>query len=285
LSSGRISKAGVSSRQKIENLLFQNQYDVTVVPPSLRQVNHYLDPQPTLQEQANKKQHAQWRANDRARTKKRERNEQEAKEFFTKKFETVRNSGLPKGQFTSNQYYLHERMRMYGKGDESSRWTSGNWKALIPHYGEDTAEAFRDFIVGFWRYYRPLLNSEHDRSNTTPMQVIIGLSGLAAETRETENWPGRFSDENVRLACRYAFCELNGFPRWFPKLYEHFPSIVTTMLMREIEWEILEDVNVQRHYILDRIVWGCKWLWESLAPRLLELLKTVLFFGSIPEAR
>jgi hypothetical protein len=239
----------------------------------LKLKNLLKPPKQTDADQKWKKQQAQWKLRDQARERSRKEDEEKAKAFFSKNYETIRNSGLQKGTLSQNQYYLHEHMRSKSKDEDSSSWTNGNWQILIDEFDENVALAFRDSLLSFWREYKPDLRSENDRGNNTPIQIIYGLSGLSVASKEEDNWPANLSKENAELACRYAFCELNGFPEWFPKLYSSFPETVRTLILKEIDWELeTETPKENRHYILDRVIWGCKWLWDDLAESLLGRL-------------
>ena len=70
------------------------------------------------------------------------------------------------------------------------------------------------------------------------MSVILGLAGLEIEAQETPNWAQSLSEADIELACRYASFELNGFPTWFPKLFEAHKSTVTDFLLQEICFEL-----------------------------------------------
>ena len=158
--------------------------------------------------------------------------------------------------------------------DDSNHWTQGNWRDLTKEYGIEIATAFRDGLVSSWRIYKPTLRSEKTDNNGTPIYVILGLSGLEIESRETHNWPDNLSEEDVRLACRYAFLELNGFPNWFPKLHESFPNIVSSCVLREIEWELkTEEPDKDKYYIISKASGSGQWLWDDIAPELLKILQ------------
>ncbi len=167
---------------------------------------------------------------------------------------------------------MHERLRE--GSDKSNRWTIGRWRELIPDFGEEVAQAYREGVTNYWRKYRPVLRSEGAPSNSTPIMVIFGLAGLDIEAAETPEWPVKLSKDDVLLACRYAAHELNGFPPWFPKLFESHPGIVGEFLLGEIKQEVTsEKSDTESHYLLSSISWSGQWAWEWLAPDLLKLLQ------------
>jgi hypothetical protein len=158
--------------------------------------------------------------------------------------------------------------------DDSNHWAEGNWRDLIIEYGNEIASAFRDGLVISWRSSKPTLPSEKDKDGGTPIGVILGLSGLEIESRETHNWPNDLSEEEVKLACRYASWELNGFPNWFSRLHAGFSKIVSSFILNEIEWELKsEEAEKDKHYIISKVSWSSQWLWNDIAPELLKKLQ------------
>ena len=177
------------------------------------------------------------------------------------------------GTLTNALLYLFDRTR--DKNSSTARWTEYNWKALIPEYGEEVARFYRDGAVSFWRHHVPQLRSEGAPGNQTSYNVIIGLAGLEIEAVETKAWPKNLSAAEIELACRYASFELNGFPTWFPKLFEGFPKIVCDFLMREVRYELsIETPGAETHYVISDLSWSGQWGWEKIAPYIYDLLKT-----------
>ena len=160
------------------------------------------------------------------------------------------------------------------KKNTTGRWTEYNWKTLIPEYGEEVARFYRDGTVSFWRHHKPKLRSEGAPLNETTYAVIIGLTGLEIEAIETKNWPKNLSAAEVERACKYASFELNGFPTWFPKLFETHPKIVCDFLMREVRYELsIEKPETETNYVISDVSWSGQWAWDQIAPKIFELLK------------
>jgi hypothetical protein len=233
----------------------------------------YLNPPPQGNESRTwKKQEAGWKRRAEERRRKEEERHADWKKHLAENVDKIRDPGLPKPhQISSGQYYLHERMREKDGG--LSRWTDGEWRSLIDEQGEAVARAFRDGAVAYWRRCKPKLRSEGAPLNETPFSVIFGLTGLSIEARETPDWPGSLSKEEVSLACRYASHELNGFPTWFPQLFEKHPKAVGDFLLGEIKYELsIEKPDTETHYMLSDVSWSGEWSWNETAPRLMELL-------------
>ncbi|PMX03064.1 hypothetical protein C1X59_05370 [Pseudomonas sp. FW215-R2] len=184
------------------------------------------------------------------------------------------NSPQP-GVMTRSQSYLMERMR---EGSSSSNtWSSGHWQSLVTEFGLPVAQAFRIGAVNFWRGYCPALPSDGASANSTPYQVIFGLTGLAIESKEE---PSRFSQMSVdeaEYAARYGMLELNGFPEWLPKLFGLYPRVIREVVMREINCEIdAPRLELGGNRVLQRLRWGGSWMYEELAaPLMLRLTQHI----------
>lgn len=233
-----------------------------------------------LRPPAQDKQSRRWMQRD-AKWKKHLEDSQKRQEKYHADWKYYLNNNLDKarellrerpGKITHPLIYLFEQTR--DKNSSSGRWTEYNWKTLIPEYGEEVSRFYRDGTVSFWRHYVPKLRSDGTPHNTTPYAVIIGLTGLEIEAHETIDWPKNLNATEVELACRYASFELNGFPTWFPKLFETFPLIVCDFLIREVKYELsIERLETEINYVISDISWSGQWAWDQIAPHVFELLK------------
>jgi len=219
-----------------------------------------------------KQQEAKWERQSEDQKRKEKENREKWKIHLAANIDKLRNPGLPNHQnITNAQYYLLKQMQ--AKDDRLTRWTRGDWRCLIDEYGEAVARAFRDGAATHWRRYKPKMQSEGAPSNETPLSVIFGLTGLGIEARETADWPGALSAEEIDIACRYASHELNGFPAWFPRLFEKHPKPVGDFLLNEIRYELtIEKPDVETHYMLSDVSWSGDWAWDMIAPELMTLL-------------
>lgn len=218
-----------------------------------------------------KRQQAAWKRESDRRAAKEEKARERAKGILSGRIATIRDFGRP-GLVSNDQAYLHEQMR---SGDnQHNRWTDGNWRSLIAEFGEDLAQAFRDGAVGYWRQNTPKLRSEGAAANTTPFTTIFGLTGLAIEARETEEWPSALSADEAAIATRFALQELNGFPTWLPQLNKAFPAQVVDIIRSEIMHELAtETADGESHYALYDVSWSGDWVWDQIAPALLPAIR------------
>ncbi|MDX3944258.1 hypothetical protein QYP01_01480 [Pseudomonas aeruginosa] len=178
--------------------------------------------------------------------------------------------GLKANEFSQIQYHLMEHIRA-GKG-LYKRSEGGNWSALIPEFGNEVAEAYRDAATAFWRAYQPSTRSEGAAPNSIPVAVMFGLAGLEIEL-ESESAIARLTDPEAQAALRYALWELNGFPHWFVPLCRLHPLAVTKVLHPEIHWELLSSLPEQNsYYVLHDLVYYALGLHGALAPALFDWL-------------
>lgn len=221
-----------------------------------------------------KQQEARWRQRTEDRRKKQEDYHNGWKKFLRENLDEARQALCENQEtITSPLLYLFERSRE--KKNAATRWAEYNWKTLIPEYGEEVACFYRDGTVSFWRHHEPQLRSEGALFNETTHAVIIGLTGLEIEARESNGWLAILSAAEVERACRYASFEINGFPTWLPKLCEAHPQTVCRFLMREICYELsIEKAETDTHYIISGVSWSGQWAWDQIAPSVYELLKT-----------
>lgn len=221
-----------------------------------------------------KRQDEKWKRQALVRKALDTKNRREWAEGLAADLSTIRDSGLPDPSAVSNrQYYLFERLRE-ASNKNSSTWSTSDWSVLETEFGEAVALAFRDGAVAFWRRHRPLLRSEGAPVNSTPASTVFGLVGLAIESKETNDWYKTLSASDVEIAFRYAMHELNGFPSWFSTLFADHPDSIVRFCLGEIEQELKnEDETVGSLYLLYDIAWAGEWMWDALAPKLVEILK------------
>ena len=169
-------------------------------------------------------------------------------------------------------YNLFEQIRYMESSSEQD--IEPTWKALIPEFGENIARFYKDGAVSFWRHYKPKFQSEGATTDYRFCDVDIGLTGLEIEASENKNWTAHLSPAEVEFACRYATYQLNGFPAWFPHLFDAHPDIVCIFLMQEISYELsIEKPETETHYVMSDVYWSGQWAWDKLAPEIYEQLK------------
>jgi len=220
-----------------------------------------------------KQQEAEWKRRNEAHRKKQEKYHADWKKYLNENLKEVRDAHhYEPGVITSSLLYLFDQTREMKS--TTGRWTEYNWKMLIPEHGKKVARFYRDGTVSFWRNHEPKLRSEGAPLKQTTYAVIIGLTGLEIEAHETKDWPKKLDNAEVERACKYASFELNGFPTWFPKLFEMHPKIVCDFLMREIRYELsIEKPEADTPYVISDLSWSGQWAWDQIASSIYDILK------------
>jgi hypothetical protein len=221
------------------------------------------------------RQNEQWRRKSEAQRAQEERNRLAAPAMFEANLDVLRDPGFKEPSAISKwQSYLYDRMRHLER-NKGSRWCNGDWRCLEHEFGTKTPQAFRDGIVRFWRGHKPQLISEGASQNNMPLADLFGLSGLTIEATEDPKLPWRMTAVEAEVAFRYAMRELNGFPPWFAALSSAHPDVVKSMLLTEVAFELQSDKeNAPSQYIIYDLSRVGDWLWNSVGPEILKLLRT-----------
>jgi len=241
-------------------------------PALIERLQTLLHPPPqSAQISQFRRMEASWKRRSKARAEREAKNRETWRHHLMANVDKIRDPGLGPEVVSQDQHYLHEEMRT----TENSMTTYSNsaWRSLEPEFGNEVARAFRDSAVAYWRGHRPVLGSEGAPLNSTPFKVVFGLTGLAIESAETENWAACLSDDDVEVAFRYAMHELNGYPAWISSVFMRGPAAVRDLMLAEVDYELSIGVAKQdTHYVIYDISWCGEWLWDSLAPALLSRL-------------
>jgi hypothetical protein len=218
-----------------------------------------------------RKEEQKWKRLSADRKKRLEKDKEKAKAYLRAHLDEIRYPiGSDPTAISRSQWYLHDCIRE--TKDSHTDWTATQWQALIPEYGEEVARAYRDGAVSYWRRNKPIVLSEGGTKNSTPHTAIFGLTGITIEAAGNPNWAATLTAREVDLACRYATFQLNGWPIWFPSLFEMYPDICAAFLMKEITYE-LSVIDGDLNYILNDISWSGAWTWNHIGIPITELLE------------
>ncbi|MBW2608025.1 MAG: hypothetical protein JRD05_10365 [Deltaproteobacteria bacterium] len=262
-----------NGRGKVRRLLMRKA--VQGEPELEDALNLYLKPPPMSDDVRRwRRKNADFKRRQKQREKKKADNRRKWREWLQSNISVLCDTSIAAdGRVWRATNYLRDELR--DKRNSSHKWARANWEDLIPEFGQDVAEAYRDGCIDYWRKYYPKIRSESiENPNSKPNAVIVGLGGLEMESGHIHDWPRNLSVDEAKLACRYAVHELNGFPNWLPKLHSVFPETVETSILTEIEWEFSKyngDSNC--HYVLDDVVWQLDWLKFKISSRIISFLK------------
>lgn len=240
-------------------------------PALIERLQTLLHPPPSAQIAALHRTQAGWKRRSKARAERAAKDRETWRQYLIANVDKIRDSGLGPDAVSRAQHYLHHEMRM----TENSRptYSISAWRSLESEFTAEVALAFREGAIAYWRRHRPVLVSEGAPLNSTPLKVVFGLTGLAIESGESENWAAGLSDDDVEVAFRYAMHEINGYPAWFPSVFMRAPAAVRDLMLAEVDYELSIGVAEQdTHYVIYDICWSGQWMWDSLAPALLSRL-------------
>jgi hypothetical protein len=245
------------------------------VPELEKALNLCLNPPPLSDEVRRlRRSDADFERRQKQREKKEADNRREWREWLQSNTDVLRDTSIAADGsiWNATDYLLHE---LRNKREGNDKWGESNWEDLISDFGRDVAEAYRDGCMGYWQNHHPKIRSEGiENPNSTPYAVIVGLSGLEMEARHNPEWPSDLSEDEAKIACRYAVHEMNGFPDWLPKLHSIFPDAIEMSILAEIEWEFSQyDADTNCHYVLDDVVWQGEWLKPKISSRIVSFLK------------
>jgi hypothetical protein len=234
-------------------------------------LTRFLKPLPMSEEDKRwRRYNSASKRKQKQREKKQAENRQRWNKYLRENTSILHDTSIAKkGHIWKATDYLRSKLEHKDNG------SSKNWQDLTSEFGQEVAEAYRDGCIDYWRQYRPRIRSENiEDPNSIPIGLMVGLSGLDIEAHYVSNWPKNLPLDEVTLACRYAMNELNGFPDWFPKLYDAFPVIVESAILAEIEWEFAHhDGNDRCHYILSRVAWHLDTFKPKIATKVFRFLE------------
>lgn len=222
----------------------------------------------------------EWKKKNALQEKERKKKEEERNRSRAEWIEHLRATpdvvrhppGLKAGEFSKEQYLLLQELESASL--RTSHKNGANWKALIPQFGEDVAQAYRDAAISHWRIFTPGLRSEGHDTSSTSYELIFAMAGLEIEANESDNFPAKLSKAEVRHALRYLVWELNGFPSCIEQIYRAYPELTLKAVLAQFHWEIAHtDADKQKHYIIHNIAYHAPWIHQHIAPTLIEWLE------------
>ena len=134
---------------------------------------------------------------------------------------------------------------------ENSRTSGWNRRFIEEQFGKETAERLRRTLMNIWRGDHPTLASERPENERSTFLVRwqLALAAIYAEAEDPE-WATNISEEEAKLAARYAPIELNGLPHWMESLVAAHPNPVDVSLGRELSWELQQCADAHGHSML-----------------------------------
>ena len=152
-------------------------------------------------------------------------------------------------------------------------WAPSRWDDLENKRGKLIARATKRGCRAAWRNFTPPLPHENPTPGETDIRIIVGLTGLGVELDDNAEAAAKLSQEEVRLAARYAVNELNRFPAWLESVASLQPKAAATVLEECVqgEWGFPADHRQPRE-VLAKLSWSSGTLGQLVHDNLLSLL-------------
>lgn len=228
-------------------------------PSLITAINEFLKP-PKF-----RREHKRWEQAAAARKKQQELRKAKAKAEWIQFRREV--AERPESAFSSEHgrstaLSLWQAMRLIGEEGRASGW---NRSFIEEHFGKEIADRLRGAMMNAWREECPTLPSERPEGERGKIlgRWGFGLSAIYAEA-EDPSWAARLSEQEAKLAARYALIEINGLPLWLESLVDVHPEAVEAIIGNELTCDLKRKPGPHGNSILLQYV--------SLAPEPVALL-------------
>ncbi len=195
----------------------------------------------------------------------------ESKEYVSRNKHVITDIRHAKtGEFNGVQQYL---LRRIGEANENNHsWSWSNWKSLVPDFGEEAANLYKDASISYWKEFEaPLLLSEGGCEHKETF--IMAISGVFIENELDSDWSLKITKNDAIKAIKLAICEMNGLPVWFEGLYKTFPTEVVDIFIKEIRWLYAnQEVKNINGYVLGQVLNNEEYLIEEISRSIYEEL-------------
>ena len=185
------------------------------------------------------------------RKKQRERRDAKAKASWIQFWRQV--AKYPEGAFSPEHSWdtAWKLWQVMSHDGEDSRVSGWNRRFIEDQFGKETADLFRRTLMNIWREDHSTLPSERPEGErgTDFIRWQLGLVALYAEA-EDSSWATKLTEEEAKLATRYARFELNGLPLWIAGLVDVHPETVDATIGNELSWELKREPSENGNSIL-----------------------------------
>lgn len=231
--------------------------DIPALTQRLKRMLNWLAPLPHPKAQL-------WKLEQQARELAREREKNKNRDELIKCINEIRN-----GSHSDALWFLYQRTKR-----DHMTFGKAAIDTLVGQFGEEITTAAIAGWRAFWRTFNPPLPHERAVRNSTPAEVIIGLLGLDLDF-ENGLLVSSLNSEDVRVATRYAACELNSFPSWLTLLAEAHQSVVAEVLSPCVVADLIHpNDGTLIHDVLAKLPRAAESIRVALAPSVAQQLHT-----------
>ncbi|WP_293367713.1 hypothetical protein [Nevskia sp.] len=168
-----------------------------------------------------------------------------------------------------------------GVGDRTRRWHPEAWSALEALEGARVMRAVQQGCIAAWPKFKPLLPHEEPVPGNSDGRLIFGLAGIALQAEcDATFFPG-LDAPTSELVVRYALCEINGFPDWWPDFVRHQPVAVQRVFIECIRGEWC--FGAERQHFMG-VMYDLAYRGEAAIPLVLPIVEFLLESGDPPNA-
>ena len=176
-------------------------------PDLIAAIDEYLKPRKQDEETE------RWEIESAERKKQQERQDEQDKASWVQFWREI--AERPESAFSSEREFntawnLWQPMSNDGEDSRTSGW---NRRFIEEQFDRETANQLRGTLMNIWRQDHPTLPSERPEGErgTILVRWRLGLAGIYAEA-EDSSWATKLSEEEAKLAVRFAPIQLNGLP-------------------------------------------------------------------------
>lgn len=110
-----------------------------------------------------------------------------------------------------------------------------DWSTFEQAYGIHVTRSAKSALINYWRSYDP---GTIKRQGGSPSGNFVSLAGLEVEATESPHFASNLTEQEIRIATRHAWTELNKAPEWAKLIWLAHPEIAAPFIRAEMRWEL-----------------------------------------------
>ncbi|MBI4968990.1 MAG: hypothetical protein HZC25_12815 [Rhodospirillales bacterium] len=144
------------------------------------------------------------------------------------------------------------------------------YESIHRQYGPFVAWLVRKGLKNYWRRWQPPVRFEEP--NRIFDETHVALLGIELDVEDGLDFSA-LSNKLAITAARHAPYQLDGFPRWMPRLLVAHPNAVRSVLKEELRGEFALSEDKQIHGTIRTLVYDEGPLRDFIAPEIAALLR------------
>ncbi|CAA0125656.1 Uncharacterised protein [BD1-7 clade bacterium] len=141
--------------------------------------------------------------------------------------------------------------RVMSRDGENCRESGWNRLFIEGYFDKETADCLRHELMKMWRQEHPVPISQRPEAerNTSLVRWNLGITAIYAEA-EDSTWATKLTEDEARLAVKFALVKLGGLPVWIEDLVTAHRRSVEKVLGEELSWELEGDASMHNYSML-----------------------------------